>query len=441
MMKDNSVNDVKGDGKGDGLALMMGVDSLVASVTNPRQHFDEDELARLVASVELHGILQPLVVRVGDAKLETWEIVCGERRWRAAKMAGLLAVPVQVRVLSDREVVEIQISENIDRDDLTLYEEARGVRSLSECGCTRDEIVDKLGRDERWVQTRFGIFDLPAIMQDRVRDGDYGARVVEQVLRVQVDEREGACQAVLELGVDVTESQVKDLLTSRYHAPNQRRRDWSSRFGKLFEKYGDSAEPIRDVEMVGEFMRPFGDPLGGWVRDDAAIRHEARLEDDEGILWVDLAAAHGIKNLLVPMGDVKSGEIVVLVDAVRVRGVEAAIRENGGETTLGARKVDKGESLKDEGECAGVGEVDGADGVDGSDAECDKWAEGEEIFTLSVSVPGRVLVRREVTVSRKDLIECDHYDGLAAVFADQFSGFDSDEEDSLDDYLNEGGVC
>lgn len=124
----------------------------------PRKEFDEEKLAELTASIREHGIVQPIVVRpVGDL----FEIVAGERRWRAAKLAGLEAVPALVREFSDGETMEIALIENIQRHDLNPIEEAEAYRALiEEYGLTQDDVGRRLGKSRPQVTNTLRLLEL-----------------------------------------------------------------------------------------------------------------------------------------------------------------------------------------------------------------------------------------------------------------------------------------
>lgn len=133
----------------------------------PRKLFDEDELKSLTESVRNHGVLQPLVVRsVGD----TFQLIAGERRLRAAQAAGLHEVPVHVVNFDDQQVFEAALVENIQRSDLNAIEKAQGFKEyLDKFGLTQEQLGAKLGLDRSTVTNLLGLLNLPAEVQDAVR--------------------------------------------------------------------------------------------------------------------------------------------------------------------------------------------------------------------------------------------------------------------------------
>ncbi|WP_179381402.1 ParB/RepB/Spo0J family partition protein [Jannaschia marina] len=142
----------------------------------PRRTFDEDHLSDLAASIAQKGILQPLIVRPDPGAAGEFQIVAGERRWRAAQRAGLHEVPVIQRELDDTEVLEIAIIENIQRADLNAIEEALGFRQLMErFGHTQEQLSSVLGKSRSHVANLMRLLKLPEAVQDMLRQGALSA--------------------------------------------------------------------------------------------------------------------------------------------------------------------------------------------------------------------------------------------------------------------------
>lgn len=139
----------------------------------PRDQFDDAELAGLAGSIAKRGVLQPLVVTADPARNGAYRIVAGERRWRAARKAGLETVPVVFReVESDRELLELALVENLQRADLNALEEAEAFRALSEeFGLSQQEIADRVGRSRAAVANSLRLLRLPEAVQERIRSG------------------------------------------------------------------------------------------------------------------------------------------------------------------------------------------------------------------------------------------------------------------------------
>ncbi len=154
------------------------LDAIVASTTNPRKHFDKAALQELAESIAKHGILQAILVRPNGAGGK-FELVAGERRWRAAKIAKLERIPVSVRELTDAEVLEIQVVENLQRADLHPLEEAEGYEQLMKCHhadgrtYTADEIAAKVGKSKSYVYQRLKLTSL----MPKAREAFYAGRL------------------------------------------------------------------------------------------------------------------------------------------------------------------------------------------------------------------------------------------------------------------------
>ena len=141
---------------------------------NPRRNFAEGQLEELAASIRERGLVQPLVVRpsLGD----TYEIVAGERRWRAAQLANLHDVPVVIRALSDQEAIEIAIIENVQREDLNAIEEGEGYRLLMDGhGYTQEDLAKVIGKSRSHLANTLRLLKLPDSVQDLVRSGELSA--------------------------------------------------------------------------------------------------------------------------------------------------------------------------------------------------------------------------------------------------------------------------
>jgi ParB family chromosome partitioning protein len=146
------------------------VADIIANPAQPRRQFDESAMADLVASVKAHGVLQPILVRgVAGGR---YEIVAGERRWRAAQAAGLHDIPALVKTLDDRTAFEFALVENIQRSDLNAIEEARGyARLISDFGHTQAALGAILGKSRSHISNLMRLLDLPAEVQAMVEAG------------------------------------------------------------------------------------------------------------------------------------------------------------------------------------------------------------------------------------------------------------------------------
>lgn len=151
------------------------VDKLEPNPQQPRLDFKREELESLADSIRQKGVIQPLIVRRKPGR-DIYEIVAGERRWRAAQLAQLHEVPVVIRDLNDTEVLEVAIIENIQREDLNAIEEALGFRQLmTRFGHTQEKLAEALSKSRSHVANLLRLLTLPAEVQDMVRDGALSA--------------------------------------------------------------------------------------------------------------------------------------------------------------------------------------------------------------------------------------------------------------------------
>ena len=145
------------------------VELVDAGPAQPRTHFDEDSLERLADSIRSHGVVQPILVR---RRGERYELIAGERRWRAAKIAGLSKIPVVVKEIPDEDLLEIALIENIQREDLNPIEEAQAYKKLIETvGLTQEALAGRLGRDRSYITNYLRLLRLPADIQQLVKQG------------------------------------------------------------------------------------------------------------------------------------------------------------------------------------------------------------------------------------------------------------------------------
>lgn len=146
--------------------LLVKISSVEPNLNQPRRHFDEDALLELSESIKQYGVLQPLLV---SDKKDYFEIIAGERRWRAAKMAGLKEVPVVVKEFTDQEIVEISLIENIQREDLNPIEEAMAYKRLmEEFHLKQDEIADRVAKSRTAVTNSMRLLKLSSKVQEMV---------------------------------------------------------------------------------------------------------------------------------------------------------------------------------------------------------------------------------------------------------------------------------
>lgn len=182
------------------------IDRLTANPNNPRRRFDDGELQDLAASIRNHGVVQPLLVRPSPGEDDRFEIVAGERRWRAARLAGLTEVPVVLRDIGDRQSLEIAIIENVQRSDLNAVEEALAYEQLiSEHGYTQADLADVLGKSRSHVANTLRLLKLPDEVREMVVSGTLSAGAARTV--VTAEDPLGVAREIVSRGLSVREAE------------------------------------------------------------------------------------------------------------------------------------------------------------------------------------------------------------------------------------------
>ena len=204
------------DGRDPRATLEVAVERITPSPFQPRRTFDEAKLDELAASIRNQGIIQPLVVR---AKADDFELIAGERRWRAAMKAGLERVPVVVREANDHEALQLALVENLQREDLNPIEEAAGYRRLQEeFHWSQEEMAEKVGKSRPAIANSLRLLSLPAEVQREVSDGHLPAGQARALLGLPTEALiVSASREVIARGLSTreTEKMVRLLITGR----------------------------------------------------------------------------------------------------------------------------------------------------------------------------------------------------------------------------------
>ena len=188
----------------EGEQRVVSIDQLKPGKLNPRKDFREDELSELAESIRQKGIVQPIIVRLDTASGSGYEIVAGERRWRASQRAGLHQVPVIVRDLGDQEVLELAIIENVQRADLNAIEEAGGYRDLIErFGYTQDKLSEVIGKSRSHLANTLRLLKLPDVVRAHVQQGRISAGHARAI--VGRDDAEAIATKIIAEGLNVRE--------------------------------------------------------------------------------------------------------------------------------------------------------------------------------------------------------------------------------------------
>ncbi len=188
------------------------IDLIDAGSMQPRTYFDPVSLSGLADSIRSHGVVQPLLVR---RRGERYELIAGERRWRAAKLAGLSRVPIVVKEVPDNDLLEIALIENIQREDLNPIEEAQAYRNLIDTvGLTQDALATRLGRDRSYITNYIRLLRLPDDIQKLVTEGKLSTGHARTILGLpHVDLQRRVARRIIErdLSVRSTESLVRSM--------------------------------------------------------------------------------------------------------------------------------------------------------------------------------------------------------------------------------------
>ena len=212
----------------------------------PRRDFDEEELQALSESIAEHGIIQPLTVR--ETAGGYYQIIAGERRWRAARMAGLSEVPAVIMEADDRKAMELALIENLQRQDLNPVEEALGYQSLmTEYGLTQEEASQRVGKSRSAVANALRLLNLPDALLLKVREGALTPGHARAILSIKTEKKQlEAAQKIIALGLSVRQAEL--LCKNMSKAPREL-----------------PTEPLR-IDYIGECEKQLSKHLGRGVK-------------------------------------------------------------------------------------------------------------------------------------------------------------------------------
>jgi len=189
-----------------GEILELAISEVLPNPEQPRTEIHEDQISELADSIKKVGVLQPILVRAHGAG---YQIIAGERRWRAAQAAGLERVPVRVMAISDTEALALALIENLQRSDLNPIEEARGYRRLiAEYGMTQAELADRVSKSRSAVTNTLRLLDLPEDIQEQLYEGRLSAGHARAILSIPDDDRRHTlARKCVDEGVSVREAE------------------------------------------------------------------------------------------------------------------------------------------------------------------------------------------------------------------------------------------
>ncbi len=187
--------------------IFLPLDKIMTNPNQPRKHFDEASLQELADSIKEHGVIQPIIVE-SDGK-GSYIIVAGERRSRAAKMAGLTEIPSLIRNYSDEKRMEVALIENVQRADLNPVEEAQAYKNLMDfTGLSQDEVAAKVGKNRSTVANALRLLKLPGKMQDCLKEGTVSSGHARAILSVSREENQTILfDTILKKGISVREAE------------------------------------------------------------------------------------------------------------------------------------------------------------------------------------------------------------------------------------------
>ncbi len=188
-------------------AVKLSINEIEPNKSQPRKSFDEKALSELADSIAEHGIIQPLLVR--PMAEGGYQIVAGERRWRASRLAGLTEVPVVIKDLTDRETMEIALIENLQREDLNPIEEAEGIELLiKEYGLTQEIAAERVGKSRSAVTNSLRLLNLPPSVRELARDNKISAGHARALLAFSDEEKIiETAKLIMEKGISVRETE------------------------------------------------------------------------------------------------------------------------------------------------------------------------------------------------------------------------------------------
>ncbi|MBQ9974755.1 MAG: ParB/RepB/Spo0J family partition protein [Oscillospiraceae bacterium] len=204
-----------------GNSILLPISQVEPGLNQPRKRFEPEALAELCESIQTHGIIQPLTVRRLSSGY--YQIIAGERRWRAAKMAGLNEVPAMIIEADDRKVMELGLIENLQREDLNPVEEAKGYQVLmKEYGLTQDEVAQQMGKSRPAIANTLRLLALPEAVLILLEEGSLSAGHARAILAAPNEELQiqaAQMTATQNLSVRQTEALVKTLQKSLVEKP------------------------------------------------------------------------------------------------------------------------------------------------------------------------------------------------------------------------------
>lgn len=243
-----------------GSTVELRISEIEPNRSQPRKEFDEEALSELADSIAQHGLIQPILVR--PIRNDGYQIVAGERRWRASRMAGLSTVPVIIKEMSDSETAQIALVENLQREDLNALEEAEGYASLIEIyGFTQDEVSKTVGKSRPAVTNALRLLNLPEKIREYLSEGKISAGHARALLSFEnEDEMLSAATLVIEKNLSVRELESLAKKGKKPHNSERKKAKFyleaelalKEKLGRKIEISGSAKKGAVRIEFYGE---------------------------------------------------------------------------------------------------------------------------------------------------------------------------------------------
>ena len=241
----------------------------------PRQDFDDEELQALSDSIRIHGVIQPLTVR--ELPSGYYQIIAGERRWRASRMAGLREIPAVIIEADDKKTMELALIENLQRQDLNPVEEAFGYRSLmADYGLTQEDAANRVGKSRSAVANALRLLNLAPEVLEKVRSGELTAGHARAVLSLKDEKKQlSAAQKIIALGLSVRQAELLCKNMSKEPKPEPKVTlavDYIGECEKQLSKHLGRGVKIVNGKRKGKFELEFYGPEDLQVLLDALLK-------------------------------------------------------------------------------------------------------------------------------------------------------------------------
>ena len=256
--------------------LNIPTDKIIPNPGQPRKAFDEAKLYELAESIRQNGILQPIIVRSRDG--ERYEIVAGERRFRAAKLVGLKEIPCIIRKFSDEQAYVLSVIENIQRNNLSFFEEAASYDKLiRDYGLTQEELAKRLGKTQSAVANKLRLLKIEDSLKPLFEENNLTERHARCILRLpDIESREKAVREIISGNLNVAQTEALVLSMNGDNVKKEKREVKSARYNRLFKDMRVFSSTInRTIEVIKKTGIPV---ISNKKETDSFIEYVIRIE-------------------------------------------------------------------------------------------------------------------------------------------------------------------